>query len=160
MLRPKCDSIKRNLGELAPNQKAGDDNDGLDLKSPASSESGDVDVFSFEAEAGTEVYIDIDKTTHALDAVLELLDSMIEYWSGRPLLSRIGEDAALAVDSSMQDKAGCCIKPTHHLLVKITGQSTHATRNANSASRSAGTRNTYHVRVRSNTPRVSLIPCQ
>jgi hypothetical protein len=59
------------LGELAPNQKAGDDNRRLGLEvSGFLANSDDVDVYSFEAQAGTEVYIDVDKTTYALDAVL------------------------------------------------------------------------------------------
>ena len=34
----------------------------------------DVDVYAFTAEPGTEVWIDLDRTTYALDAVVELLD--------------------------------------------------------------------------------------
>ena len=35
----------------------------------------DVDVYSFTGAAGTEVWIDIDRTTHALDTVVELISS-------------------------------------------------------------------------------------
>ena len=35
----------------------------------------DVDVYSFQGDGGTEVWIDIDRTTTALDTVIELIDS-------------------------------------------------------------------------------------
>ena len=36
---------------------------------------GDVDVYSFSGTAGSEVWIDVDRTTHALDTVVELITS-------------------------------------------------------------------------------------
>ena len=35
----------------------------------------DVDVYSFNAAAGTEIWLDIDRTTMALDSVVELIDA-------------------------------------------------------------------------------------
>lgn len=153
---PNATALKAQfLGELAPNQKAGDDNRRLGFEvSGFLANPDDVDVFSFEAEAGTEVYIDIDKTTHALDAVLELLDS-----NDRVLvrstnsLAESGEDAALAVDSSMQDKA----RVLHQADSPFAGKDYWAINPRDPGMRiqlpgPAGTRNTYHVRVRSNTP--------
>ncbi|WP_153557672.1 tandem-95 repeat protein [Roseimaritima sediminicola] len=64
------------LGDLAPNFYSTDEYlrlgftvDGY-LASPS-----DVDVYNFTGEAGTVVWFDIDKTTHSLDTVIELLDS-------------------------------------------------------------------------------------
>ena len=63
------------LGTLAPHEKSGDDNLRLGfevlgfLTNPL-----DRDVYSFEAEAGTEVWIDLDRTRHAFDPILELID--------------------------------------------------------------------------------------
>lgn len=152
---PNATALKAQfLGELAPNQKAGDDNRRLGFEvSGFLANPDDVDVFSFEAEAGTEVYIDIDKTTHALDAVLELLDS-----NDRVLvrstnsLAESNENAALAVDASMQDKA----RVLHQADSPFAGKDYWAINPRDPGMRiqlpgPAGTRNTYHVRVRSNT---------
>lgn len=66
------------LGQLAPNEKAGDDNLrlGFDVYGTVRFSAGDdSDVYSFDATAGTEVWIDIDRTTFALDTVVELIDA-------------------------------------------------------------------------------------
>ncbi|MEX2558268.1 MAG: choice-of-anchor L domain-containing protein, partial [Pirellulales bacterium] len=66
------------LGELAPDEKSGDDNRrlGFEVHGFVSlNDPGDVDVYSFKARAGTEVWLDIDRTSHALDTVLELVDA-------------------------------------------------------------------------------------
>ena len=64
------------LGNLAPNENAGDDIRRLGftvhgfLNAPS-----DRDVYSFDADVGTEVWINVDRTTASLDSVVELLDS-------------------------------------------------------------------------------------
>lgn len=66
------------LGNLAPNQDSGDENRrlGMTVTGYISPDSpGDVDVYSFTANAGTEVWIDLDRTSDRLDAMVELLDS-------------------------------------------------------------------------------------
>ena len=74
------------LGELAPDQwdddeddeKGGDDNLrlGFEVQGNISLDAGnDVDIYSFKGIAGSEVWIDIDRTSHALDAVIELIDA-------------------------------------------------------------------------------------
>jgi hypothetical protein len=83
------------LGVLAPNypagtnswesaaDKSGDANRRLGFEvhgSIAFDDSSDVDVYSFTGYAGSEVWIDIDKTSSSLDTMVELLDS-----SGRVL---------------------------------------------------------------------------
>ncbi|MDW8077799.1 MAG: GEVED domain-containing protein [Thermoguttaceae bacterium] len=64
------------LGALAPNEKAGDDNLRLGFTVHGyirSDDAKDVDVYQFDAEAGTEVWIDIDWTSFALDTIVELV---------------------------------------------------------------------------------------
>jgi hypothetical protein len=78
------------LGVLAPNyatgtntwesaqEKSGDDNRRLGFEVHghiALDSSADTDVYSFVGYAGSEVWIDVDKTSTALDTMLELLDA-------------------------------------------------------------------------------------
>jgi len=57
-------------------QKTSDDNLRLGFEVHGTINApGDVDVYSFKATAGSEVWIDIDRTTHALDTVVELVSS-------------------------------------------------------------------------------------
>ncbi len=64
------------LGALAPYEKAGDDNLRLGFTVYGyirSDDPRDVDVYQFDAVAGTEVWFDIDWTTFALDTIVELI---------------------------------------------------------------------------------------
>jgi hypothetical protein len=66
------------IGVLAPNELGGDDNRRLGFEVNgviALDDPGDMDVYSFSGYAGSEVWIDIDNTSPALDAMVELLDS-------------------------------------------------------------------------------------
>ncbi len=64
------------LGELAPNLTNGDENRRLGFQvQGVISEPGDVDVYSFRGRAGTEVWLDIDRTQNSLDTVVELVDA-------------------------------------------------------------------------------------
>jgi hypothetical protein len=66
------------LGNLAPNLVSGDENRrlGFEVHGFISPDSpGDVDVYSFTAPAGTQVWIDTDFTSQRLDDMVELLDS-------------------------------------------------------------------------------------
>jgi hypothetical protein len=64
------------IGELASSETEGDENLRMGfvvygfLNAP-----NDVDVYSFTAEAGTEIWLDIDRSTSALDTVVEVLNS-------------------------------------------------------------------------------------
>lgn len=64
------------LGELAASETSGDENYrmGFEIHGFLSS-PGDIDVYTFTAQAGTEIWLDIDRTRHALDTVIEVLDS-------------------------------------------------------------------------------------
>ncbi|TWU00863.1 GEVED domain-containing protein [Stieleria varia] len=64
------------LGELAPREQAGDENRRLGFVVDGTiSTRTDVDVYSFIAESGTEVWFDIDGTAQSLDSVIELVDA-------------------------------------------------------------------------------------
>ncbi len=64
------------LGSLAPHEKAGDENLRLGFEVHGIlNDTSDVDVYSFKATPGTEVWIDVDRTTHSLDTVIELIDA-------------------------------------------------------------------------------------
>lgn len=65
------------LGELATADLAGDDNKRLGFEVHGFLNGvapGDVDVYSFRAVPGTEIWIDLDRTAYALDTVIELID--------------------------------------------------------------------------------------
>jgi len=66
----------RNADGTSTIQKTGDENLRLGFEVNGTiSAPGDVDVYSFKATAGSEVWIDIDRTTHSLDTVVELISS-------------------------------------------------------------------------------------
>lgn len=64
------------IGLLASDVKSGDENLRLGFEIHGAIDShSDQDIYSFEAEAGTHVWLDIDRTSVGLDAVIELLDA-------------------------------------------------------------------------------------
>ncbi|MBX3414227.1 MAG: DVUA0089 family protein [Pirellulales bacterium] len=65
----------RSIGSLAPHEYGGDDVLRLGFEIHGYLGPGDVDVYSFSGTAGTEVWFDIDRTTHALDTVVELVNA-------------------------------------------------------------------------------------
>ena len=66
------------VGTLAPNEKSGDDNRpvGFEIHGHISPDTpGDVDVYSFKGIAGSEVWLDLDRTSSHFDSVLELVSA-------------------------------------------------------------------------------------
>lgn len=64
------------LGEIAPREQDGDENRRLGFVVDGTiSARNDADVYSFIAESGTEVWLDIDRTGLSLDSVIELIDA-------------------------------------------------------------------------------------
>ncbi|WP_143543664.1 S8 family serine peptidase [Rhodopirellula sp. MGV] len=63
------------LGELAPRLTASDDvaRLGYEVRGYISA-AGDIDTYTFSAVSGTQVWIDVDKTSLGLDSVIEVLD--------------------------------------------------------------------------------------
>ncbi len=63
------------LGELAPNLNSGDENRRLGFSVNGSILTNqDRDVYSFIGVAGTQVWLDIDRTSSSFDSVIELID--------------------------------------------------------------------------------------
>ena len=78
----------QSLGELAKDLKSGDDNRALGFEVHgfvSADDSADADLYSFNVDAGTEVWIDLDRTAGSLDAVVELVQQ-----DGTVLASSIG----------------------------------------------------------------------
>jgi VCBS repeat-containing protein len=68
-------SNAQQLGVLAAAEDEGDENLRLGFTvQGVINEKSDVDVYSFVGSAGTEVWVDIDRTTNALDTVVELVN--------------------------------------------------------------------------------------
>ena len=68
----------QSLGALAESEAGGDDNLrlGFEVHGVIRTDApDDVDVYTFDATAGTEIWIDIDWTVHALDSIIELIDA-------------------------------------------------------------------------------------
>ncbi|MDE0862900.1 MAG: GEVED domain-containing protein [Rubripirellula sp.] len=64
------------LGEIAPNLQSGDENRRLGfIVNGSVTQRDDLDVYSFMAESGTEVFLDIDRTGSQLDSVIELINA-------------------------------------------------------------------------------------
>ena len=64
------------LGELAPNLVSGDENRRLGFTvNGAVLTNEDKDVYSFVGVAGSQVWIDLDRTASSLDSVIELIDA-------------------------------------------------------------------------------------
>jgi hypothetical protein len=64
------------IGSLAPREHDDDDNRRLGFEITGTlGAANDVDVYSFNAVAGTEVWFDIDQTSNSLDTVVELIDA-------------------------------------------------------------------------------------
>ncbi len=139
------------LGALAPHLKAGDDNLRLGfevlgfLRDPA-----DVDVFSFDAAAGTEVWFDIDRTSTALDTVVELIDT-----NGR-LLARSDnstfetegtEALAAGQDTLVNVLQSSAFEPVDRWTVNLKDAGMRVVLPG-----TIGASETYHVRVRSSGP--------
>ncbi|QDS90768.1 Dockerin type I repeat protein [Rosistilla ulvae] len=63
------------LGDLATAETSSDENLRLGFTvHGVISQPSDVDVYSFNAKAGTEVWIDIDRTSYALDTIIEIIN--------------------------------------------------------------------------------------
>ncbi|EAQ77368.1 GEVED domain-containing protein [Blastopirellula marina] len=135
----------QSLGILAPDEYAGDDNRrlGFEIQGYLSSPS-DVDVYSFQATPGTEVWLDLDRTTMALDAIIELIDD-----NGNVIARSIdnntlfgNNDASNQMNtmpkSGTYDQDRWTINPRDaSMRIVLAGNPTSSIR-------------TYHVRIRSN----------
>ncbi|RMF42331.1 MAG: VWA domain-containing protein, partial [Planctomycetota bacterium] len=148
------------LGGLAPNEKSGDENLRLGYQIDGEiARPGDVDVYSFRARAGTEVWLDIDRTDNSLDTVIELVDA-----NGRTLAlsdSSLLEEADPTLLFAAPDMPAQSVNPlrssaSFFLRSAFDGRpkDLYSTNPQDAGMRvvlpgEAGTENLYHVRVRS-----------
>ena len=143
------------LGELAPNEQSGDENRRLGfIVDGTIATRDDVDVYSFVAESGTQVWLDIDRTSQGLDTIVELINANGEVLalSNRSLLARTPgvpepfTNTALGMDEGAAQPLS--------LLADGPAGDPFSTNPMDAGMRvvlpgEAGTRNLYHVRVRS-----------
>ncbi len=153
------------LGALAPFEKAGDENLRLGFTvQGVINARNDIDVYSFSAKAGTEVWFDIDRTSQALDAVIDLLDAngnLIAQSNNSYDESMLGgdpyNDPTRIPDNHVNVLEKSAYYPTHTVGTGLTPKD-HFTLNP----RDPGMRvvlpgdtaanapaNTYHIRIRS-----------
>lgn len=148
------------LGKLAPREYAGDETLRLGFEVHGSlNHKGDVDVYSFDADQGTEVWLDIDRTTHALDTVVELVDS-----TGN-VLARSDNSGEEAIDPSLIFKGpgleeGGDANPLNKSPYVSNDLYTTNPRDAGMRvvlPGPVGTNNTYFVRVRSSSDNLANV---
>ena len=138
------------LGALAPNEASGDDNLRLGFEVHGSlNRPSDVDVYSFDAQAGTEVWLAVDRTTYALDTVVELVDA-----SGN-VLARSNDAAAEVLDPSLLDYNPAALTVNPVRKSPFLASDPWSTNPKDAGMRVVlpgpqGKTNPYYVRVRSN----------
>jgi hypothetical protein len=158
--RNNTPSTAQFLGGLAPNEYSGDENRRLGfIVNGEISAPNDVDVYSFEAIAGTQVWLDIDRTSHSLDSIVELIDA-----NGRMLAMSVNSLAEEADPSLLQRAAEIPVESVNPLrlsppelyLQSASGapKDLYSTNPRDAGFRVSlpgppGTSNLYHVRVRS-----------
>ncbi len=142
------------IGELAPDQKSGDENRvlGFEVHGHISGDDpGDVDVYSFKAATGTEVWIDLDRTRGALDTVVELIQS------NGTVLARSTQGDVFSGDANadLSGSADPLAKETH------LGGDYYTLNHHDAGFRvvlpgPAGLTGTFFIRVRSNSPDLNV----
>jgi hypothetical protein len=141
------------IGALAPHEHAGDDHRRLGFQVIGSiAQPSDVDVYSFMAAAGTEVWIDIDRSSQALDTVIELVD-------------RNGNVIARSNNSYDESQDPSLLVGGALLMQKLPpfgGRDYFGVNPKDAGMRvilpdSAGTTNLYYIRVRSSSNNLNLL---
>jgi len=105
------------LGNLAPNDKSSDDNRRLGFQvdgSIAMDNPSDVDVYSFNADSGTEVWFDVDNTSPGLNSMIELVDAA-------------GNVLASATDTAPSNPIVTPVAPPTILSYPVAGSTTATT---------------------------------
>ncbi|HJN11945.1 MAG TPA: pre-peptidase C-terminal domain-containing protein [Pirellulaceae bacterium] len=141
----------QHIGALAPHEKAGDENLRLGFEAHGLiSAVNDIDIYSFDAAAGTEVWFDIDRTAYALDSVIELIDA------NGSVLARSDNSGAETGNPGLLFRSSTM--PANHiqpLRKSAFGEPDRYTTNPQDAGMRvvlpgpANTTNTYYVRIRS-----------
>jgi len=146
----------QSIGELAKDLLSGNDNVRLGFEiygglSQATDSPGgaDVDVYSFRATAGTMVWFDIDRTATSLDSVLELVDA------NGAVIARSNDSLAEDSNPSLLVGSAKRMRSGAELTSAFSNPDFYSTNEKDAGMRvlltgSAGSVNTYYVRVRSN----------
>lgn len=148
------------LGELAPDLSSGDENRRLGfIVNGSIIKPSDVDVYSFIGVAGTQVWIDIDRTSSSLDTVVELIDinGVALVISDDSLAESRGTKQRIVPDPLRfaPGKAGALnLLPISATAPVSAFQDQFSTNSKDAGFRvtlpeAAGQRNLYHIRVRS-----------
>ncbi|MDX1948229.1 MAG: DVUA0089 family protein [Pirellulaceae bacterium] len=135
------------LGALAPNEKSGDENLRLGFTVHGLiNQPSDVDVYSFQAQSGTEVWIDFDRTTIALDSVVELVNNsgVVLARSTDSTAENAGADGLTGLARKMQKSAPSSGQDFFTVNIRDAGMRVILPGPANTTS-------TYFLRVRSAT---------
>ncbi|MFO0904296.1 MAG: Ig-like domain-containing protein [Pirellulales bacterium] len=140
------------LGALAPSIQAGDENARLGFVVDGYlNDPSDVDVYSFTGYAGTEVWLDIDRTNSKLDSIIELMNA------DGVVVARSNDSPAEDADSSLLYRGNDVPPQFVNPLVKSpANQRDFGTLNTRDAGMrvvlpgTIGTQSTYHFRIRSN----------
>lgn len=134
--------LAQNIGRLAVGEQASDDVLRLGFKVDGFLAPGDADVYAFQGTAGTEVWFDIDRTSHTLDTVVELINA------NGTVLARSNNS------TEEEDNPGLLVgiaQPMFKTPFEFGDLYTTNPRDAGMRLRlpgTAGTQNTYYVRVR------------
>ncbi|WP_040768554.1 pre-peptidase C-terminal domain-containing protein, partial [Novipirellula maiorica] len=149
------------LGELAPNQSSGDENRRLGFIVDGSiSQASDIDVYSFIGEAGTQIWLDIDRTDLRLDTVIELIDANGNtlVLSDNSMAESLGNQSRLVAPDGRYPAADAgsvnLISANDPNVTTQDHQDLYSTNPRDAGMRlilpgEAGQRNLYHVRIRS-----------
>lgn len=148
----------RVIRELAPDYKSGDENRtlGYELHGAISADDpGDVDIYSFRATAGSEVWFDLDRTSGSLAPVIELVELNAELDNARVNARAVFDDLNGVLNVS--SPSGSLTQPaTLGPLTKNTfdGGDFYSTNHRDAGFRAVlpgtpGSQRTYFVRVRS-----------
>jgi len=147
------------VGALAPDEKSGDETLrlGFEIHGLLSARD-DIDVYSFDGQAGKEVWLDIDRTSVSLDSVIEVIDA-----SGT-VLARSDDSVAEGNDESLLFRGPqMAVNHVQSLTKSAFGVPDLYTTNLKDAGMrvvlpgSANSTNTYFVRVRSSSPNLSQL---
>nr|WP_052303618.1 GEVED domain-containing protein [Pirellula staleyi] len=142
------------LGGLASAEKNGDENLRLGFTVHGLiNRNDDIDVYSFKALPGTEVWFDIDRTSVAFDAVIELVDEngIVLARSNNSTAENSGAEALFGTARDMQKTPPYQGQDFYTTNVKDPGMRIVL-------AGPAGQQSTYHIRIRSNTTNLLANP--
>ncbi len=147
-------STAQKLGSLSVSETAADENRraGFNIRGTLSQNS-DIDVYSFFANGGTEVWFDLDQTNFGLDTVVELVDI-----NGNVLAQSNDSNAESSTPSLLVNRMGNNFASVTGAVMPLykSGAKSFETPNALDAGMrlilngSSNSLNQYYIRVRSN----------